>query len=312
MADTGNETIKLITLTTPTTGALTTYLGTPGKTGTNDALFGATALFNAPGGLLWVDKVGLLISDTLNNSIRVATNNPILGPTNYSVFTFAGTPGLANGALLDGAALSAQFNSPAGLANDLDNAGFLVADVKNNAVRRIQNGPPLPPVSTPVIGWVKMVLDAAGGEFVSALQTSPPFLLDNPYVVAIETESGAQTHFTWGPTPANPLDDTIPNPSSSAGSTAPAYEDGLTSAQLPSTILSPAPDITLKAISFQAGRLSSPVVSARFQFKAANPQVVGNNAASFAVTDQTGGAGIYYTIDGSDPTNQAPSVGPHL
>ena len=26
--------------------------------------------------------------------------------------------------------------------------------------------------------------------------------------------------------------------------------------------------------------------------------------------DQTTGAGIYYTIDGSDPTNQAPSVGP--
>ncbi|HXP59248.1 MAG TPA: chitobiase/beta-hexosaminidase C-terminal domain-containing protein, partial [Dongiaceae bacterium] len=310
VADTANETIKLITLTTPTTGILTTYLGTPGKTGTNDALFGPTALFNAPAGLLWVDQVGLLISDTLNNSIRVATNNPILGPTNYSVFTFAGTPGLPNGALVDGGALSAQFNSPAGLANDLDNGGFLVADVKNNALRRIQNGPPLPPVSAPVIGWVKMVFDPVHQDLISSLQTSPPFLLVNPYVVAIETETGAQTHFTWGPTPANPLDDTIPDPSSTEGSTAPPYQDGVLSTEVPPTILSPAPDITLKAVSFQAGRLSSPVVSARFQFKTANPQIVGNNAASFAVDDQTTGAGIYYTIDGSDPTNQAPSVGP--
>jgi hypothetical protein len=56
--------------------------------------------------------------------------------------------------------------------------------------------------------------------------------------------------------------------------------------------------------------MSSPIVSARFQFRTANPQVVGNNAASFTVADQTVGAAIYYTLDGSDPTDAPPSMGP--
>jgi hypothetical protein len=309
IADSGNETVKLITLASPTTGSLTTYVGTPGHTGTNDALFGPTARFNAPGGLLWVSQVGLLISDTLNNSIRLATNNPVLGATNYSVATFAGIPGPASGGWLDGVALSAEFNSPQGLAMELDNDGFLVADLKNNALRRIQNGPPLPPVTAPVIGWVEYQMNSAD-EMVSVLQTSPPFLLDNSVTVAVLTESGVETHFTWGPTPASPLEDTIPDPSPTVGSTAPYYQDGLSSNSVPPSILSPGPDLTIKAISFQPGRMDSPVVSARFQFKTANPQVVGKNAASFAVTDQTLGAAVYYTLDGSDPTNGAPSLGP--
>ncbi len=309
VADTGNETVKLITLTSPTTGNLTTYLGTAGRTGTNDALFGPSARFNAPGGLLWVDQVGLLISDTLNNSIRLATNNPALGDTNYSVFTFAGTPGGANGALVDGSALSARFNSPQGLATTLDNAGFLVADVKNNALRRIQNGPPLPPVSAPVIGWVDFQLNTAG-ELVSFLQTAQPFLLDNVHTIAVEAESGVQTHFTWGPTPPSILQDTIPNPSTTAGSTAPFYEDGLNPNSVPASILSPGPDLTVKAISFQTDRINSPIASARFQFKTANPQVVGNNAANFTLADHTDGALMWYTLDGSDPTDGPPSLGP--
>jgi sugar lactone lactonase YvrE len=309
VADTGNETVKLITLTSPTAGTLTSYLGTAGRTGTNDALFGPSALFNAPGGLLWVDQVGLLISDTLNNSIRLATNNPVLGPANYSVFTLAGTPGPANGALVDGGALSAHFNSPQGLATELDNNGYLVADLKNNALRRIQNGPPLPPVPAPVIGWVDFQLNTAG-EWVSVLQTAQPFLLNNPATVAIEGQLGVETLFTSGPTPASLLQDTIPNPSATVGSTAPYYQDGLSSNDVPTSILSPGTDMTVKAISIQTGRLNSPVVSARFVFKTANPQVLGNNAASFKVTDQTAGALIWYTLDGSEPTNAPPSLGP--
>jgi sugar lactone lactonase YvrE len=309
VADTGNDTVKLITLTSPTTGTLTTYLGTPGRTGTNDAVFGPSALFNAPGGLLWVDQVGLLISDTLNNSIRLATNNPVLGPTNYSVFTFAGTPGPANGALIDGSALSAHFNSPEGMASDPDNNGFLVADLKNNALRRISTGPPLPPVPAPVIGWVDYQPNSLG-VMLSVLETNQPFLLNNAYTIAIEAAPGIETLFTWGPTPLNPLEDTIPDPSATVGSTAPSYENGVTSNNVPASILSPGPDLTVKAISIQTGRINSPVVSARFQFQTADPQVIGNNGASFIVTDQTANALIWYTFDGSDPTNASPSLGP--
>ena len=126
----------------------------------------------------------------------------------------------------------------------------------------------------------------------------------------MRAEPGVETHFTWGPTPATPIDDTIPDPSATVGSTAPFYQDGVTSNSVPPTIVGPEPDLTIKAISFQPGRLNSPIVSARFQFKTANPQVSGRNAASFAVTDQTLGAAIYYTLDGSNPTNGSPSLGP--
>ncbi len=36
----------------------------------------------------------------------------------------------------------------------------------------------------------------------------------------------------------------------------------------------------------------------------------GNNAAQFTVSDLTANAQMWYTTDGSDPTNAAPSVGP--
>jgi hypothetical protein len=102
-------------------------------TGTTDSSFGPNARFNLPSGLLWINGLGLLISDTGNNSIRLATNNPTpaYGATNYMVTTFAGTPGTPGSA--DGPALSATFHSPEGLCLDPAFGAFLVADMKNNS-----------------------------------------------------------------------------------------------------------------------------------------------------------------------------------
>jgi hypothetical protein len=70
-------------------------------------------------------------------------------------------------------------------------------------------------------------------------------------------------------------------------------------------------DITVKAIGFAAGRTSSQVVSARFQFVTASPQIVGDNAAWFQITDQTTNASLYYTTDGTTPVpGGASTVGP--
>ena len=148
VADTGNNTIKLITLNTngSLTGHLTTYIGSDNP-GTTDSLFGSKALFNQPSGLLWVPGLGLLISDTGNNSIRLATNNPTFGATNYSVTTFAGTPGTAGSA--NGSLLSASFYSPIGICLDSMNSAFLVADLKNNFIRRVGDGLPPPPPAPP-------------------------------------------------------------------------------------------------------------------------------------------------------------------
>jgi hypothetical protein len=156
VADSGNNAIKLITLATPTTGSLTTYMGSnsqpPSSPTSVDSPFGPNARFNLPSGLLWIKGLGLLISDTGNNSIRLATNNPTpaYGATNYMVTTFAGTPGTPGSA--DGPALSATFHSPEGLCLDPAFGAFLVADLASGSgkIRRVTTGLPPPPPPPPV------------------------------------------------------------------------------------------------------------------------------------------------------------------
>jgi len=222
------------------------------------------------------------------------------------VTTFAGTPGQAG--LVDGSARSAKLNSPVGLAIDVANNGFVLADLKNNAIRRIQTGPVLPPVPAPEIGWVDFTAPPA--TVVSVLRPGSSFIFNNDVVIAILDTDGTETHYTSGPTPASPLNDTIPNPSSKVGSTPPNYFDGMFPDQVPPSIVLPLPDVTIKAIGFQSGRLSSSVVSTRVQFRVAAPAIQGNNAASFKVIDQTVGSKLWYTLDGTNPTNGAPSIGP--
>ena len=160
VADSGNNGVKLIALSTPASGSVTTYLGESRSPGTTDALVGSSARFNNPGGLLWLSGLGLLISDTGDNSIRLATNCPAYGTTNYAVSTFAGTSGSVGD--VDGDALDALFSSPGGLCSDPANGAFLVADLGNNAIRRIQYGLPIPSnlAATSVFGAVNLAWTA--------------------------------------------------------------------------------------------------------------------------------------------------------
>jgi hypothetical protein len=312
ISDSYNNAIKLITLSSPTSGNLTTYLGSNSHQQSpnfRDNAFGPVARFSNLGGLMWVNGVGLLISDTGNNAIRLATNNPVYGATNYSVTTYAGTPGTPGFA--NGNALSATFNQPFGLCNDPINNAFLVGDLANNAIRRIQNGPPLPPVPTPSIGWVEFKVDPTTGQISSVLHTGSPFVFNNDAIIAIAPNTtGTQVHYTDGPTPANPLVDTIPNPSQTTGSTPAPYSDGMSPDGVVPLSVQQTPDLTIKAIGFQSGRQNSSIVSARFQFQTATPSIVGDNAAQFTLTDITTNALMYYTTDGTDPTNGPPSIGP--
>src|SRR5262249_13815155 len=171
--------------------------------------------------------------------------------------------------------------------------------------------PPPPPaqVPTPAVGWVDFTLPP--DIIVSILRTDQPFVFNNDVIIAIQGTAGTETHFTYGPTPVGV--DTIPNPSETVGSTPPTYHDGMFPSQVPPSIVPPQPDLTVKAIGVQAGRQSSLIVSARFQFKCANPMITGNNAASFTVSDETDNAKMYYTLDGKDPTTNGPSsIGPIL
>lgn len=295
VTDTRRHTIKRI----GTNGLTTLIAGVPNVNGANDSTVGTNALFSNPRGLLWLGgATGLLISDSGNHSIRRLYYNTNFGT--YSVSTFAGTPGAAGA--VNGPALTSSFNSPTGLAFDQIGGGFLVVDKGNNLVRRINTGDVQPPVSDPTVGWVDLVKDDFGA-FVTRLQPVVSGLFNNDVVIAALTEAGTQTYFTYGPTPANPFEDTIPEPGAGVGNTPPAYRDGLPPSSIPDTMLPPQPDVTIKAVGVADGRRSSGIVVSRFIFKAGNPSIVGDNAASFTVASITSGAELYYTWDGSEPTN---------
>jgi sugar lactone lactonase YvrE len=122
VADTGNDTLRRIA----PDGTVTTLAGAAGVPGTTDAV-GTAARFNAPIGLA-VDASGVAyIGDSGNHTIRrVATDGTV---TTYA--GLAGQPGFLNGA-----AASAQFNQPNGVALAADGTLY-VADYGNSCIRAI-------------------------------------------------------------------------------------------------------------------------------------------------------------------------------
>lgn len=271
-----------------------------GVVGTNDSV-AANATFNHPSALLWMGAgAGLLVSDANNHSIRRVFTNTT--QNTYNVITVAGVPGQSG--LVNGATNLAKFNQPMGLVNDALNGAFLVADTKNSAIRQIQQSTPLPTVGDPVIGTVELVSGQFGITAVMTPVVSGVF--NNDVVIAVKAgEQGTETLYTFGESPTNAFLDTIPDPGPGSP-TAPFYQDG-GSALPPTLVATVKPDLTIKAIGSQSGRRPSAVVKARFQFKTASPSFVGDNAASFTFSNATVGAEMYYTTDGSDPTNSPSS-----
>lgn len=309
IADARNDMVKLVTLTTPTTGVLSSYAGTRRSVGKLDNAFGPLAQFSNPSALLW-NGSALLVSDTGNQTIRLLTNNPTLGATNFGVNTLAGIPTTAG--LLDGNALASEFHYPMGLAVDVINNGYLVADLGNNVVRRIQTGPPLPAVPSPQIGWVEFVPDA-NGNLISLLHPVTSANFENDVPICIWGTSGTRTLYTSGTTPTDPLNDTIPNPTASSASTS-GYKDGLFPSQVAACdlllVVNRGPDMTFKTMGYQPGRQSSSIVSSRFVFQTSTPTITGNNAAQFTVSDSTSNAVMYYTTNGESPASSTNRFGP--
>jgi hypothetical protein len=304
VADTRHHAIKLM----DTNGVITLAFGsTNGTAGYLDSLVASEALFNSPRGLLWLgSSAGLLISDSGNNVIRRLYFNSEIG--DYSIETFAGVAG--SGGLLNGAALAALFSAPVGLTRDPVVGGFLVADRANRQVRRLTTGPPQPAVTTPEIGWVEMVKDAFGND-VTKLNPVTSAVFNNDITIAILAEAGTDTYFTFGPTPPSVFEDTIPAPGPQTGAAPPPYRDGRPASELPNTLIAPQPDVTIKAIGTQDGRRSSDIVQARFQFKVGSPSIQGDNAAYFTLDSATLGAQMWYTLNGSEPTNN-PVANPNI
>jgi hypothetical protein len=120
VADTGNDTIRMITAA----GVVTTLAGTAGAAGSTDGT-GSAARFNGPQGIVISAAGNLYIADTGNDTIRMITAAGV-------VTTVAGTVGVAGSTDATGAA--AQFAGPEGLA--IDTAGNVyIADTNNYTIR---------------------------------------------------------------------------------------------------------------------------------------------------------------------------------
>ena len=318
-SDSGRHGILLINPVNGAISNLTGFNGAGDYTGVNNrGATKATAMFNQPTGLAKAGNSMLIVSDSGNNRVKVV--NSVGTVTNlYGVSSslwYGAWPGWRDGNVVVPDALGdVEARLPAGVLFANDSAGTVyVTEDYYHLIRKVNgaNLPPLPPppappppVPSPSIGWVDFTIPpAVVVSVLKGINTSSVF--NNDVTIAIAGSDGAEVHYNSGATGSN-----IPNPDASNGGTPPTYFDGMVYSQVQPSIVIPQPDVTVKAIGFASGRQSSYVVSARFQFKTANPVVAGNNAALFTVSDVTTNAQMWYTIDGSDPSpTSTNSVGP--
>ena len=302
VADTLNHQIKVVRTNAPAPDGIFTNVlvraGT-GIVGSSDSFpVAATSQLSSPRGVAWINSSsGLLITDSGNNTIRRLYTNSTLGL--FTLTTSLGSAGQQG--LVNGATNTARFNSPIGVASDVLSGAYVVADSGNAAIRRIQQGVVLPPVSTPDIGTVVLSVDPDTGQTATRLTPIVDSIFFNDVVIAVRPESGVTTLYNYVATSSDPFNTEFPVLSVSP----PAYRDGLPA--LPTTLITPVlPDFTVKAQSSQVGRVSSGIQTARFRFKTSTPSISGNNAASFVLNNSTTNAQMYYTIDGvTEPTNSA-------
>lgn len=281
VADTGTHSIKVI----QADGTVTLFAGSGSAfiSGSKDSLVATSALFNAPRGLFWVGgNTGLLVSDTGNHSVRRVYYNTNV--TAYSTETY----------------VASGLTSPVGLA--MDNVGnFPLVDLGANKLLSIQVTAPQAPVTNPQIGIVIMNTNMFG-DLVTELVPVVNSTYNNDVKVAILAEEGTETFYTLDPNADFPEDQASRN-------TPARYTNGLL--EWTNSIVMPSLDgsnVLVRAISTQDGRRPSEVVSARFQFKVANPIINGKNPGNFTLSDSTENAEIWYTVDGSSPTNRTPSI----
>jgi len=123
IADTNNQTIRKINLST---GLVTTIAGLAGNSGSTDGMSGS-ARFNSPTDVAVDNNGNLFVADSENHTIREILPSGL-------VSTLAGQA-CASGST-DGTGSAARFNSPTAVAVDLSHNVY-VADTDNNTIRMI-------------------------------------------------------------------------------------------------------------------------------------------------------------------------------
>ena len=159
--------------------------------------------------------------------------------------------------------------------------------------------PPFPPVPDPQIGYVDFP-STATPEYTSVFHPVSTYQFYNDANIVIKGTDGSGTYYTY--------DGTIPTTNSS--SVLSDYHDGITSkgGLSPYLVNHVEPNFTIEAFGAWTNHPNSAVVQATFQFITGNPNIIGNNAAQFYISDITAGCDLYYTIDGSEPTATSPTA----
>lgn len=132
VADTINDTIRMITRTNNNNWVVSTIAGIAETAGTNDGtnVIGRFAQFDGPEGIAVDIHTNVFVVDTTNDTVREI----ILTNKNWVVTTIAGIARLPGS--VDGTNGESQLNNPRGIA--VDNADNLyVADSANNTIRKI-------------------------------------------------------------------------------------------------------------------------------------------------------------------------------
>ena len=317
----------------PYTGIVTTNTG---FNGAGDAFGPANrAKFLSPFGLISVGNDSLIVADYGNNRVKVVSSTGTVTnlygvDSNYwqAVSFNSPTPGLFDGTVSYGYANqnynvsnNVEARGPVGFA--MDSGGTLyTSEYYYSVIRTVTSAnlplPPTPPaqVASPEIGIVTFVYDTTLGAYVSQfnpIANGGTTNLYNDAIIAISGPNGAQTYYDFSTNyPVINLSD--PTPASSAVPyfyTDGTYESTILGDPLYNgSMVAPAPNLTIEAMSAAPGAPSSDVVSAQINFITQNPFINGNDAAQFSISDATANAVIWYTTDGSDPnpTNVPSSI----
>lgn len=276
------------------TGSIKTLLAGGNSTfaaGFKDSGDATRALFNSPRGLLYKSSGELLVADSGNGLIRRIVDADTAAPVVTTVQIVSDKLTLI---------------SPVAMAYDKDDV-LVVADRADNALKGF-----LPPqsnlkqVAIPVFGTVDFPLNGCGAT-LSALPTAT--FINDP-ILAIGTELGSSTYFTYGDV-LDAADLADPTPSSL---TPPAYVE--CQPRAPINLLAALPKRTghmvIKAISTQINRRASAVATAIYIFRCANPVVNGSNPVRFGLSSDTINSSLWYTFGPPDtdfpdpnPTNSA-------
>jgi len=168
---------------------------------------------------------------------------------------------------------------------------------------------PLPPVPDPQIGYVDFPA-TANPMYSSVFHQVSSAIFYNDTLIVIKGTPLSSTYYTYGNTTNI---SGVSDPTIGSASVPSDYADGLTSVAdvMPYVVVQEAPYLTVKAIAAKSdGSPNSAVVPATFQFITGNPNINGNNAAQFTISDITLNAQLYYTLNGTDPSPTNPAAIP--